>query len=400
MNTSRTKITKKILVYVSLFLFVAGAINLYLANVVSVTSNMPKAVRPGAVIPVTVTIDKGQVEGFGRFTCTLPKDFVATSTNQNFSFTDNTITVLWVKLPQSSSFSFNFNIIVPEKTKSSFNFSAKFGYVENNEKRFAELKPQNVRVTGTADEIPLENNDTKRISESTGKSDDLFEVGSFDDGSDYAVTQTTETKTEYVSSKNNPDLINNILSSNSAKPTMTSIDAEPSKIVQTTTTTSTTTTTTTITPIAETPKAEVTEEKRLETKTSPAPTNTVKTAQTTTKAAPTLSNKNVELKTKNNTVNNTVSYRVQLAATHRKIKNSKNFFEKRNITENVVVEKNGTWFKYTTQQSSKTYQDARNQRNTIWEQTPIKGAFVVAYNGKKRITVQEALMLSNQKWVK
>ena len=245
MNTSRTKITKKILVYVSLFLFVAGAINLYLANVVSVTSNMPKAVRPGAVIPVTVTIDKGQVEGFGRFTCTLPKDFVATSTNQNFSFTDNTITVLWVKLPQSSSFSFNFNIIVPEKTKSSFNFSAKFGYVENNEKRFAELKPQNVRVTGTADEIPLENNDTKRISESTGKSDDLFEVGSFDDGSDYAVTQTTETKTEYVSSKNNPDLINNILSSNSAKPTMTSIDAEPSKIVQTTTTTSTTTTTTT-----------------------------------------------------------------------------------------------------------------------------------------------------------
>ncbi|MBP5723761.1 MAG: hypothetical protein J6X18_09365, partial [Bacteroidales bacterium] len=236
MNTSCTKITKKFLVRFSMVLFVAGAINLYLANVVSVTSNMPKAVRPGAVIPVTVTIDKGQVEGFGRFTCTLPKDFVATSTNQNFSFADNTITVLWVKLPQSSSFSFNFNIIVPEKSKSSFNFSAKFGYVENNEKRFAELKPMNVRVTGTADEIPLEND--KRVSESTGKSDDLFEVGSFDGDSDYEVTQTTETKTEYVSSKNNPELINNILSSNSAKPTMTTIDAEPSKIVQTTTTTS------------------------------------------------------------------------------------------------------------------------------------------------------------------
>ena len=72
MNTSCTKITKKFLVRFSMVLFVAGAINLYLANVVSVTSNMPKAVRPGAVIPVTVTIDKGQVEGFGRFTCTLP----------------------------------------------------------------------------------------------------------------------------------------------------------------------------------------------------------------------------------------------------------------------------------------------------------------------------------------
>lgn len=397
MNTSCTKITKKFLVRFSMVLFVAGAINLYLANVVSVTSNMPKAVRPGAVIPVTVTIDKGQVEGFGRFTCTLPKDFVATSTNQNFSFADNTITVLWVKLPQSSSFSFNFNIIVPEKSKSSFNFSAKFGYVENNEKRFAELKPMNVRVTGTADEIPIEND--KRVSESTGKSDDLFEVGSFDGDSDYEVTQTTETKTEYVSSKNNPELINNILSSNSAKPTMTTIDAEPSKIVQTTTTTSTTTTTTTITPI-ETPKNDVTEEKRMETKTTPAPTTVAKTTQTTTKPAPTLTNKNVEVKTTNNTVKNNVSYRVQVAATHKKIKNSKNFFEKRNITDNVAVEKNGAWFKYTIQQPSKTYQEARNQRNTIWEQTPIKGAFVVAYNGKKRITVQEALMMSNQKWVK
>ena len=397
MYTSCTKIIKKFLVRFSMVLFVAGAINLYLANVVSVTSNMPKAVRPGAVIPVTVTIDKGQVEGFGRFTCTLPKDFVATSTNQNFSFADNTITVLWVKLPQSSSFSFNFNIIVPEKSKSSFNFSAKFGYVENNEKRFAELKPMNVRVTGTADEIPLEND--KRVSESTGKSDDLFEVGSFDGDSDYEVTQTTETKTEYVSSKNNPELINNILSSNSAKPTMTTIDAEPSKIVQTTTTTSTTTTTTTITPI-ETPKNDVTEEKRMETKTTPAPTTVAKTTQTTTKPAPTLTNKNVEVKTTNNTVKNNVSYRVQVAATHKKIKNSKNFFEKRNITDNVAVEKNGAWFKYTIQQPSKTYQEARNQRNTIWEQTPIKGAFVVAYNGKKRITVQEALMMSNQKWVK
>lgn len=398
MNTSSSKNAKKILIFLSTILFVAGAVNLYLANVVSVTSNMPKAVRPGAVIPVTVTIDKGQVEGFGRFTCTLPKDFIATSTDQNFSFSDNTITVLWVKLPQSSSFSFNFNIKVPEKCKSSFNFSAKFGYVENNEKRFAELKPQNVRVTGTADEIIIDDN-TKRISESTGKSDDLFEVGSLD-GNDYEITQTTETKTEYVSSKNNPDLINNILSSNSAKPTMTNIDAEPSQIVQTTTTTSTTTTTTTITPI-EPVKTEPAAEKRLEVKsTAPEQKTTANSGQTKAKPTATLTNKNVEAKPAKNTVNNTVSYKVQVAATHRKIKNSQNFFAKRNITENVAVEKNGAWFKYTTASTFDTYQNARNQRNTIWESTPIKGAFVVAYKGKKRITVQEALMLSNQKWVK
>lgn len=396
MGTKSSKFTNKHVVIASVLFFAICTFNLYLANVVSVTSNMPKAVRPGATIPVTITIDKGQIEGFGRFTCTLPKDFVATSNSQNFSFSDNTVTFLWVKLPQSNSFSFDFVVKVPEKCKSSFNFTAKFGYVENNEKRFAELKPKNVRVTGTADEIILDDDNT-RISESTGKADDLFDVGNLSD-TDFEVTETTETHTEIVSSKNNPELINNILSSNSAKPTMTNINAEQNQIVQTTTTTSTTTTTTTIKPVEAQPQL-ANESKTLEPKSSAA-TAVKKPVATQTKKTITLSNKNVEAKTVKPTANKKVSYKVQVAATHKKIKNSKTFFSKRNITDNVMVEKNGAWFKYTTSQVFDTYTNARNQRNNIWDNTPIKGAFVVAYADKKRITVQEALMLSNQKWVK
>ncbi|MCQ2959601.1 MAG: hypothetical protein MJ198_05360 [Bacteroidales bacterium] len=391
MNFKNFKIQKTALFIAGILLTIA-TINLYLANVVSVTSNMPKAVRPGATIPVTVTIDKGQIDGFGRFTCTLPKDFVATSTNQNFSFSDNTITVLWVKLPSSSSFSFDFNIIVPEKTKP-FTFAAKFGYVQDNEKRFAELKPITVRVTNGAEEIPTTQQNTV-ISESTGKTEQLFEVGNLDDEeNNYEITKTTETTTQVVSSKN-PDLINDIFASNSAKPTMTSIEAEPTQITQTTTQTTTqvTTTTTTIKPI------ENPEPKRLETKSTAPEEKTAKATKTNTNA--TLTNKTSEVKAAKPKATNNVSFKVQVAATHKQIKNQQTFFAKRNINDNVSSEKIGEWYKYSINNNYDTYAKARSQRNTIWEQTPIKGAFVVAYNGKKRITVQEALMLSNQKWVK
>ncbi len=44
------------------------------------------------------------------------------------------------------------------------------------------------------------------------------------------------------------------------------------------------------------------------------------------------------------------------------------------------------------------YKDARNKRETL-RSGKAKDAFVTAYNGPKRITVQEALMISSQKWM-
>jgi len=46
------------------------------------------------------------------------------------------------------------------------------------------------------------------------------------------------------------------------------------------------------------------------------------------------------------------------------------------------------------------YKSARNQRETMQNSNGVKSAFVVAYNHGKRITVQEALMITNQKWFK
>ncbi len=98
-------------------------------------------------------------------------------------------------------------------------------------------------------------------------------------------------------------------------------------------------------------------------------------------------------------VNSGVNYRVQIAAGKNVV--DKTYFEKRhNWTNDFVIENHEGWVKYTVG-SFQAYKDARDNRVVVnMGGHKFNGPFVTAYNGGTRITVQEALMISKQKWYK
>lgn len=127
---------------------------------------------------------------------------------------------------------------------------------------------------------------------------------------------------------------------------------------------------------------------------TPTPTTAVASSEpkTTTSSNPASTPSAVVAKKEGN-----VSYVVQIGAFRNAIQPdvlSKKF----NISETIKSEMADGYSKFMVG-SYGEYKQARDHRENI-KQKGCNSAFVAAYNGPKRITVQEALMISSQKWYK
>jgi len=91
-----------------------------------------------------------------------------------------------------------------------------------------------------------------------------------------------------------------------------------------------------------------------------------------------------------------ITYKVQILAGHNTV--GRQYFKKRHqFSESINIENHEGWVKYTTG-SHDVYKTARDDRERINGRYELPGPFVTAYNEGVRIIVQEALMISNQKW--
>lgn len=435
---------------------------------VSVKLNVPSEVQAGTEFDVTVTLNKGDLEGFSRFQQTIPAGLTASqgsSSNADFSFSDKRVRLIWLRTPQNNEITVTYRIKIDERLKGTFMLDGKFSYIENNERKSVDIDPVAITILPSATLDPsliVDINDFEKMTmpypgltaadaanitcirqkpylggqgdyivnvlvskESTrrfAKIEEDVPVGYTAVALETrdAIFTFKEQKVKFlwmnlpmepfftVSYRLIPrnqaklpapaiqgafsyliddktvsvDIFERDLSmagvtQDNVKDFVARALAEPAPVYAQIT--------------AKEPDTPVEEPARVETK--PVVTETKQANKPAPVKKPATSKTDVS---QSLIPEQGVYYRIQLAAGHRPV-NIEQYFRKMDLDREVRKEEHEGWQKYSVG-SFNEYKEARDYRVHIWNTTPVKDAFITAYNSGQRITVQEALMITEQKW--
>lgn len=402
---------------------------------VSLSSDIPAAINPGEDVVVTVNINKGDLSGFAKFTQELPAGFSATlidGADATFSFKDQKVKFIWVSLPAVSEFSFSYKISVDESVQGVFDLSGVFAYIFDNEKQNAYLDNKKVAVGSTIassgnDEIVqgmvVEENEGVKVRRTTApipglsntfkvelridkagitgfaKAEESIPEGfyalemesnggifsfenqllkviwmSVPEGKDFQMSYQLKARDDVSGNQKITGVFSYLNGDESAKyyiePSTIFIEKDEGETIPTI--------------IISDEGGNFKEKEKKEVVVvapvipEPEPEVVIKEVVSTPEPQ------------------SDISYRVQVSAGHKPVPNDY-FAKKFNLSEDINLDNHQGWIKYTFG-DFKIYRDCRDRRNRVWNENKITDAFVTAYNGSSRITVQEALMISNQQW--
>jgi len=126
----------------------------------------PSQVVAGDEFTVTLTISKGNITGFARFHQDLPKGFEVEETGSDnegavFSFADQRLRLIWANLPENVSelrISYRIRIVEP-RLRGNLPMIGRFTYVVNNERLVAEVENAPVVVRAASSVAPSQSID-------------------------------------------------------------------------------------------------------------------------------------------------------------------------------------------------------------------------------------------------
>ena len=303
---------------------------------------------------VEVVFFKDNILGFAKHTEKIPDGFTAkeqTSSGASFSTNQNFVKFLWASLPDKEELRISYLIQQTATPGTGPVVKGEFIYLDKEETKKVYSDEDAVPVSFPIASITKPNDNNASSTNSTTNTNDVATKNN---------SSSSQTENNIVN-KNNADV-------NDAKNNSSS-NATASKNISSS-------------------KENNKEESSQNSNTKVASlTNAEKTNSGSVKQ-----NNNIGSSSKPGTIN----YQVQVGAYRNRVDASKVSSEL-SISEAVNSEMHEGLNKFLVGNFG-NYKEARNKRESL-RSSKARDAFVTAYNGPKRITVQEALMISSQKWM-
>ncbi|MGL4364618.1 MAG: hypothetical protein ACRCSB_05395 [Bacteroidales bacterium] len=129
-----------------------GIINFVNAGEVNVKMEVLEQVKAGQAIEVTLIIEKGDLVGFARFHQDLPNGFTAeqvnlSSTDYVFSFTDQRLRIIWANLPNTPVIEIKYRIRVDETSPSGdLVLVGRFTYLNGDERLSKDVESATIKI--------------------------------------------------------------------------------------------------------------------------------------------------------------------------------------------------------------------------------------------------------------
>lgn len=446
------------------------SINLMLSGDVAVNLGVPSEVNAGAEFDVEVTLQKGNIESFARFQQDLPNGLTAQAVDPasaDFSFENQKIKIIWLKLPAESEIKVLYRLRVDERLKGEFSLNGIFSYIEDNQRKsvvvassaivikqssridpnlivdikdFQQMVPiqppislvaKNVKCVRQVPTLVGDNNEyvvnilvNKGNTEKFAKIEEDVPQGFKAEPiqTKDAIFTFKEQKVKFLWMNLPPEqrfvVSYKLIPLKKAETKQLLLKGTFSFIINETT------------QVIDITQKDIDlsnlDPKNLESIIASLPIPSVSSSNQGNNGLPnsnsytetgadggkeiavkyqkiedkkSFSNsRKVDMKPYMLEPEKGVYFRIQIAAGHRPV-DIKTYFKKYKLPKEIRTEEHEGWYKYSVG-SFNDYKEARDYRVNLWKTTSISDAFVAAYNDGKRITVQEALMITNQKWCK